>query len=106
MGSGRPFRAARLVGGQLDPQLAGQTGDDLVLHAEEVGQGFIEALGPEMTAGRGVDELCVDAHLVLIALHRTFQHVTNAQLLADLLGVDAFAFVSKGGVARDDEGAA
>src|SRR3984957_16838675 len=34
IGSGRPFRAARLVGDQLDPQLAGQTGEDLVLPAE------------------------------------------------------------------------
>jgi hypothetical protein len=35
--------------------LAGQTGDDLVLHAEEVGQGFVETLGPQVTAALGVD---------------------------------------------------
>ena len=75
----------------------------VVLHAEEVGERFIETLRPEMTAALGVDELRIDAHLVLIALHRTFQHIANAELLADLPGVGVLALESEGGVARDDE---
>ena len=40
-----------------------------------------------MSAALGVDQLCIDAHLVLIALHGTFQYVANAELLADILRV-------------------
>jgi hypothetical protein len=43
-----------------------------------------------MRAGFGVDKLRIDAHSILIALHRAFQLVANAKLLANLLGVDAF----------------
>ena len=50
-----------------------------------------------------VDELRVDANAVLIALHRTFEDVSDAKLLADLLGVDIPALVSESGVAGDDE---
>src|ERR1700729_3648930 len=59
-----------------------------------------------MTAALGVDQLRIDAHLVLIALHRTFQYVANAKLLADLPRVDILALEGKGRVARNDEGAA
>src|SRR5271157_5384997 len=34
IGSGRPFRAASLVGDQLGAQLTGEAGDDLVLQTE------------------------------------------------------------------------
>jgi hypothetical protein len=44
-----------------------------------------------------------DPHPVLVALHRAFKHVANAQLLADLLGVDALALKGEGRVARNDE---
>ena len=56
-----------------------------------------------MRARFGVDELRVDPHPVLVALHRAFEHIANAKLLADLLGVDMLALVSKSGVAGDDE---
>ena len=59
-----------------------------------------------MSAALGVDQLCIDAHLVLIALHGTFQYVANAELLADILRVDILTLEREGGVARDDEGAA
>jgi hypothetical protein len=36
-------------------------------------------------------------------LDRTFEDVADAQLIADLPGVDAFAFIGKGGVAGDHE---
>ena len=54
----------------------------------------------------GVDELGIDAHPVLVALHRAFEHVANAKLLPDLLGVDALALIGEGRVARDDEAVA
>ena len=51
------FRAPRLGGDELGVELAGQARDDFVLHVEEIGQGFVEPLGPEVTARFGVDEL-------------------------------------------------
>ena len=55
-----------------------------------------------MRARFGVDELGVDAHPVLVALHRAFEHVAHPQLLADRLGVEVLALVGEGGIAGDD----
>ena len=77
--------------------------DDLVLHVEEVGYGLVEALGPEMIASLGVDELDIDPHAVAAALHRTFEHVAHVQFAADLLHVEGLALVGKGGVTGDHE---
>src|SRR5437588_7294772 len=59
-----------------------------------------------MCPGFSVYELRIDAHTVLVTLHRALKDIANAELLADLLGVDALAFVSKRGVARDDKAVA
>jgi hypothetical protein len=77
-----------------------------LIGAEQVGHILVEPVGPQMRSGFGVDELRVDAHPVLIALHRAFQHVADAKLLADLLGVDISALVGKGGAAGDNEAVA
>ena len=42
-------------------------------------------------------------HLIAAGLHRAFQHIAHAQILADRLGVDRLALVGEGSVARDDE---
>jgi hypothetical protein len=62
---------------------------DLILHFEEIGEGLVETVGPEMAAALGVNQLSIDAHLVLIALHRTLKHIANAEFPADFLRVDA-----------------
>ena len=64
---------------------------DLVLQREQVADVAVEALGPEMRVGRGVDQLGVDANPVLRSLDTAFQHVTHAELTADLFRVDRFA---------------
>ncbi len=69
VGVRRLFCASRLGGDQLRPQLVGKRRDDLVLHVEEVTQRFVEAFGPEMRAGLGVDELDVSAHPITTALN-------------------------------------
>ena len=56
-----------------------------------------------MRAGFGVDELGVDAHAGSVALHRSFEHVTDAKLGADRLGVEVFALEAEGRVPGDDE---
>ena len=99
-----PFSASALV--KAVAQTVGQSRHDLILQLEQVGHVLLETVGPQMRAGFGVDELGVDAHPVLVALHRAFEHVADAEFLADLLGVDALALVGEGGVAGDDEAVA
>jgi len=41
--------------------------------------------------------------MVLVALHRAFEDIADAQFLADLLGVDVLTLKGEGGVARDDK---
>ena len=80
----RFFRASRLGGGELVVQRAGQTGDDLVLHVEEIGERLVETLGPEMIARFGVDELHVDAHAIAAALNAAFDDIADVQFTSDL----------------------
>ena len=98
-----PF--SRLGIDQPPAEVVGQSRHHLILQLEEIGYVLLEAVGPKMRAGFRVDKLRVDAHAVLIALHRAFEHVADAEFLADLLGVDALAFEGEGGVAGDDEAA-
>ena len=97
------FRASRLGGDELGVQRAREPRDDFILHVEEIGQGLIEPLGPEMIARFGVDELHVDAHAVSAALNAALQHIADVQLAPDLLHVDGLALVGERRVARDHD---
>src|SRR5271168_3575053 len=59
-----------------------------------------------MRAGFRVDELRVDTDAVLVALRRAFEHIADAELLADLLRVDALPLKGESRVARDHEAVA
>jgi hypothetical protein len=78
----------------------------LVLQLEQIGDAFLEPIGPEMRAGRAVNKLRVDAHLVLVALYRAFEDIPNAQLLANLLAIDVLPFEGESGIAPDDKAVA
>ncbi len=106
VGVRRPFRASRLGDDELGVERTRQAGDDFVLHVEEIGERLVEPLGPEMTAGLGVDELHVDAHAVSAALNAALEDIADVQLAPDLLQIDGLALVSEGGVAPDHERAA
>src|SRR5271155_1367752 len=80
--------------------------DNSTLQLWQVAEVFFKTVGPNTGVGSDVGKLRVDSYAALIALHRTFEHVADAKILADLLGVDDFAFVSEGGVASDDEAVA
>ena len=95
------FRASGLGGGELGVQRVRQARDDFVLHVEDIGERLVEALGPEMTARFGVDELHVDAHAVAAALEAALEDIADVQLAPDLLQIDGFALVSESGVAPD-----
>ena len=87
----RIFGTSTLSGfglGQSPVQTAGQSRHHFILQLEKVGHVLFETVGPQMCASLGIYELRVDAHPVLVALDRAFEHVAHAKLLADLLGVD------------------
>ena len=69
---------------QLVAQSISQPRHHLILQLEEVGYVFLEAVSPEMRAGLAIDELRVDTDMVLVALHRAFENIADAQFLADL----------------------
>ena len=56
----RPRRASAEINSDL--VVAGEAGDDLVLHFEEISQRFVEAVGPKVIAGLCVHELHVHSH--------------------------------------------
>jgi hypothetical protein len=89
--------------GQRPAQSASQSRHDLILQLEQVGHVLLEAVGPQMRAGFGVDKLRIDAHAVLVPLNRTFEDITNAKLRSDLFGVEVLAFESEGRIASDNE---
>jgi hypothetical protein len=94
-------RPAALRRDQLDVDLMGQAGGDLVLHVEEIGPPLVEALGPKMRAAFGVDELRVESSPLTGSLHAAFEDVSHAELAADLAGVDRFALIGESGAPRD-----
>ena len=94
------FRASRLGGDELGVERARQPRDDFVLHVEEIGEGLVEPLGPEMIACLGIYELDIDAHAIAAALNAALEDVADVQLAADLLQIDGLALVGERGVAR------
>src|SRR5712664_1939106 len=50
-------RPAAFGRGELDLHHAGEPGDNLVLHAEEIGARFVEPPGPEMRPSLPIDQL-------------------------------------------------
>ena len=81
----------------------GDADRDLVLQFEHVFDQAIEAVGPEVRAGFGLDQLSGDAHPVAALAHRAFEDVAHAKLAADLLHVRRLALVGKTRIAGDDE---
>ena len=108
-----------VVGGQIVGRAAGRTGglgglqcrlDDagdarrhLVLKLEDIFERAVEAVGPEMRAGRRVDQLRGDAHPTAGLAHRAFEHIAHAELAPDLLHIDRLALVGEARIAGDDE---
>ena len=87
---GRPRGGAAHLGGlqcRLDDP--GDADGDLVLKLEHVFQRAVEAVGPQMRAGFGIDQLPGDAHPVAALAHRAFEHIAHAEFAPDLLHIDA-----------------
>jgi hypothetical protein len=56
---------------------------DLALDFEQVRRGPVIAIGPNVAAGSGVDELRRHSDLVVNRLNATFEHVADAEIAAD-----------------------
>ena len=69
---------------------------DLVLHRENVGEVAVVALGPDVVAGCGFDQLRGDADAVAGFAHAAFEHIAHAKLAANLLHIDGLALVGEG----------
>src|SRR6516165_4557976 len=68
---------------------------NLVLHREDIGEIAVVALGPDMLAGLGLDQLRGDPDTIAGFAQAACEHITHAQLAADLFHVDRSAFVSE-----------
>jgi hypothetical protein len=88
---------------QFDAERIGETGDEFDLQLAELAPVAVKAVGPDMRAGLGRNELGVDLHLLAKAAHASFEHIAHAKLAADLFGVDRLALVGERRPARDDE---
>ena len=92
------FGAFKLMRDRADDALG-----DPILKLEDVVERAFIALGPEMAAGRCIDELSGNAHAVRRFADAAFQHIAHAQVAADLLHIDGPALVGEARIARDHE---
>ena len=76
---------------------------DLILQVKDIAHFGIIALGPEVMARRGVDELGIDSDPLSGPAHAAFEYVSHGKLFRDLPNLYALALVGKGGVAGDDK---
>ncbi len=76
---------------------------DLILQFKYIGELAVVAVGPDVIAGRGIDQLRGDPHAVAALADTAFQHVAHAKLARGALHVDGLALVRERGVARDYE---
>ena len=83
----RTLRPPRLGLDELGIQCVGEPRYDFVLDIEQIGDRFVEALGPQVISGFSIDKLHVDPKPVTATLYRAFEHVADIQLPPDLANV-------------------
>src|SRR5262249_36693054 len=66
-----------------------------ILKFEDVLQGFIIPLSPEMSSRRGINQLTGDAHAICRLSDAPFKDVAHTELTSDLLYVDRASFVGE-----------
>ena len=88
IGMRRTLRSSCLACNEFGVQRVGEPRYDFVLHVEQIGDGFVEPLRPQVSAGFGIDELHVYAKPISATLYRAFEHVTHVQLAPDLPEID------------------
>src|ERR1700730_3741786 len=78
-----------------------ETAGDLALRFREVGTTGVEPVGPDVRAALGIDQLHIHFDLIIGPADAAFKNIANAELAADLLGIDGFALVDERRVAGD-----
>src|SRR4029079_16879899 len=76
---------------------------EVVLHGRQRALIDVHLLGPQMRAGARVDELRVDAGSASHPAYAPLEHISDAQLAADLPGIDGPALECECSVPGDDE---
>src|ERR1700694_601615 len=102
----RVLGPSRLGSYELGIQRVSKSGDDFVLHVEQIDERFVETLGPDMMARFDGYQLHIHPNSVATPLHRALEHVADIQLSADLLEIYGLPLVGKRGVPSNDEQAA
>jgi hypothetical protein len=74
-----------------------------VLQLKYVVERAVEAIGPDVCAAGGVDELPGNRHSIAGLTDAAFEDETNTQFAGHLFHMDRTAFERKAGVAGDDE---
>lgn len=88
---------------QLGRNRAYHTGREAVLQIENVFNGVVESIGPEMRRGGRINKLGSDANPIIGSTDAAFEHVAHAQFATDLLHINRTAFVSEARIASDYE---
>src|SRR5271165_6735763 len=100
----------RLAGRPLDFRLAElrfNRADDaaryLVLQLEDVVEHAVEAVCPDVSPSRRVDQLAGNAHTVTGLADASFEHIAHPEFTSDLAQIGRFALVCKARITRDHE---
>ena len=73
------------------------------MQVEYIVEHAVVFVGPQMVAGRGIDELDSDPQPAASLAHAPFQYVAHAKLAPDLAHIGRVAFVGEARIARDHE---
>ena len=95
--------AELLLGEQLDFKCVHNFERYLILQVEHVVETAVIALCPQMSAGRSIDQLCIDADPAPSLPNTALQHVGDAKLLRDALKIHRLSLVGENGVAAENK---
>ena len=85
-------KALSLAGAEIERKRGDDLGRDVVLHGEDVGQVPVVPLGPQVSAGRRVDELRGDPDPGSRFPHAPLEDMAHAEALPDLRHEHVLAF--------------
>ncbi len=86
---------------QVDLQFHCNNQRNLILHGENIVNGSIITLSPDVCAAMRIDQLSRDANSIAAFANAPLEHVAHVQLFRDLTHIHRAAFVHKGGISRD-----
>ena len=93
----------RAIRGQPKLDRTDNLARDLILEGEDIGEVPVVTVGPDVRAGRSIDQLRRDAHPIAELAHASFDNVADRQFSADLRHADGSALVNKSRVARGNQ---